>query len=116
MWPEFELVGADGVVATLDDDPIRDRLGGARYVPSMDALVASPVDPEACRLILGKFVDAWRAAGVLPTDESAFDRLIVYKATYELTGPSRPESPAERVEHFQVPWSDLARESRLAKR
>lgn len=110
VWPEFTLVNSAGEETVLDDDPIRDHLGSARYVVSMKSLVAVPLDPEATELTLKKFVEAWRADGVLPEDESRVERLILSRATYELSGPERPETPVESQPHHTVAWSAIAKE------
>lgn len=114
IWPEFEVVDTAGVATPLDDDPIRAKLGEARYVASMELLASTPVDEANARQILRKFVDAWREAGVLPTDESALQTLSVTRATYQLTGPLRPEAPIERVPHFEAVWSEIASSQPMA--
>lgn len=110
VWPEFTLVDSSGESTVLDDDPIRDHLGSARYVVSMKSLIAQPLDPEAARLTLRKFVEAWRSEEALPGDESSFEQLVVTRATYELSGPQRPEAPIENERHHAIGWSELTAE------
>lgn len=107
VWPEFEVVDAGGQATPLDDDPIRAKLGEARYVASMELLASQPIDEANAKRILRKFIDAWRGAGALPTDESSLRTLVVTRATYELSGPLRPEAPIDRVDHFEAAWSEL---------
>ncbi|MEN0111164.1 MAG: DUF393 domain-containing protein, partial [Planctomycetota bacterium] len=108
VWPEFTVTDAAGVETPLDDDPIRDRLGPARYVASMDALVATPLDEEGAIRTLQQFVAAWRAAGALPAGDAPIKRLDVVRATYELSGPQRPEAPIAVEPHFSAAWADVA--------
>lgn len=108
VWPEFELVTTDGKRLPLDDDPIRERFGAARYVAPMKSLIEQPIDEPRAVEVLAEFVDAWRDAGALPADESTVDRIVVTRARYELTGPQRPAEPAERMTGFEEPWGKVS--------
>lgn len=108
VWPEFELVNAAGETTVLDDDPIRDQLGSARYVVSMKLLMATPLDEQVMHDTLHTFTKAWRAEGALPEDESQLDRVVIKRSTYELTGPLRPESPVESEAYYEAPWKEIA--------
>ncbi|MEO0530739.1 MAG: DCC1-like thiol-disulfide oxidoreductase family protein [Planctomycetota bacterium] len=111
IWPEFEVVTSDGRTTPLDDDPLRDAMGNARYVASMEALVETPLDEERAKEILAKFAGAWRNADALP-EETAIDRLVITRATYELVGPQRPEQPTETEPLAEFAWGEIASESK----
>ncbi|MGL4514972.1 MAG: DCC1-like thiol-disulfide oxidoreductase family protein [Lacipirellulaceae bacterium] len=105
VWPEFEALTAAGEATVLDDDPIRDALGDARYVESMRRFVAKPLNEEVCRKVLTRFADVWREAGALPAGGVATIRVAL--ATYELTGPARPTAPSARAPLMDVPFADV---------
>ncbi|TWU00100.1 Vitamin K-dependent gamma-carboxylase [Botrimarina colliarenosi] len=107
VWPEFEAVTIDGERLPLDDDPVREMLGSARYVAPMKSLIEIPVDEARATEVLARFVEAWRDAGELPTDESTIERIVVSRARYELVGPERPAEPAEREPGFEAPWTAI---------
>lgn len=111
VWPEFKLITTSGQEIPLDDDPLRARMGNARYVAPMKSLVASPLNEEEAISTLQELVEIWRAAGSLPADESSVARLVVTRATYQLTGPERPESPSAIEPCFEARWSDLTSEN-----
>ena len=108
VWPVFAYTTKDGRSEPLDDDPIRDTLGNGRYVASMQKLVSTPLDESSAMKTLAEFAKLWRDAGLLPDDEANLDRLVVTRATYELTGPQRPEAPIESEPLVETPWADLA--------
>jgi hypothetical protein len=108
VWPEFELVMKSGERLPLDDDPIRARFGSARYVAPMKLLIQQSADPKKTREVLTEFAAIWRAAGVIPEDDTTIDRIIVSRARYELTGPERPAEPTEDSTGFELPWSDVS--------
>ncbi len=110
VWPEFELIDSAGGTTVLDDDPIRDRLGSARYVVSMKLLMATPLDEEVVNQTLRAFVEAWRAEDAIPAGATAPDRLVLKRSTYELTGPLRPEAPISSEPFYEAAWSEIAAE------
>lgn len=107
VWPEFELVTKSGERLPLDDDPIRDHFGSARYVAPMKLLLQQPVDEKKATDVLTEFAAIWRAAGNLPEDESTVDRIVVTRSRYELTGPQRPAEPTQRAAGFELPWREV---------
>jgi hypothetical protein len=114
VWPEFELVTVSGERLPLDDDPIRNHYGSARYVAPMKLLIQEPIDEGKAAEVLSDFAVIWRAAGAMPADESTIDRIVVSRARYELTGPQRPAEPAERTTGFELPWSLVGKPAKQA--
>jgi predicted DCC family thiol-disulfide oxidoreductase YuxK len=118
LWPEFEAVSVDGRVMPLDDDPLRDYYTESRYVPTFKKFVSyDPTLIEASGQnaedehqelvsIVRAFVPVWQKAGYL--EGSPPEKVSVYIATYELTGPRRPAKPAERKHLLDLPWSEVA--------
>jgi hypothetical protein len=102
VWPEFEGLSAAGDTTVLDDDPIREALGDARYVESMRRFVAKPFKEDECRKVLARFVDVWRAAGAMP--EEGVETIRVALSTYELTGPARPKAPTQVAPLMDAPY------------
>lgn len=105
LWPEFEGSGPGDETILLDDDPLRDHYTESRYVPAMKRFVATPLDPQEVRPLLSEFVKVWQDAGLIGT--SPPERLAVYIATYELTGPQRPERPSSRKLVAEYSWQEL---------
>lgn len=94
LWPEFELAKADGTSLVLDDDPLRDHLGKARYVVSLKRFLANDLAEADVQEMLAEFVPLWQQAGfAVEPGES----LQIYSAFYQLTGTSRPAEPVERT-------------------
>ncbi|WP_425400954.1 DCC1-like thiol-disulfide oxidoreductase family protein [Aeoliella sp.] len=111
-WPEFDAVMPDGAVVTLDDDALRNHFTESRYVPLLKEFVSNEVDKNEGKReelvgLVRSFVPIWQTAGYLGDSQS--DRVRVYIATYELTGPQRPTEPAERTHLLDLPWSEVAR-------
>ena len=107
-WPEFKAIAANGQETVLDDDPIRDTLGDARYVPFFRRLIATPFDADDAREVVTELVRTWRSTGALPADESVLQRIVVTRATYELTGPERPAEPVATEPIADFAWSEVA--------
>ncbi|QDV72194.1 DCC1-like thiol-disulfide oxidoreductase family protein [Botrimarina mediterranea] len=114
VWPEFELVTKSGERLPLDDDPIRDHFGSARYVAPMKLLIQEPIDEPKAAEVLNEFAAIWRNAGDLPEDEATINRLVVTRSRYDLTGPQRPAEPTERTTGFEMPWRQVTARHQLA--
>lgn len=107
LWPEFEAIWPDGRTIPLDDDPLRDHYTESRYVPTFKKFVsAGPNSQEELAGLVRAFVPIWQSAGSL--HGSPPEKVSVYIATYELTGPQRPAKPTERKHLLDLPWSDVA--------
>ena len=105
MWPEFTLTTTDGQTITLDDDPLRDRLGEARYVVTLKRFLQSPLDPSEAKQVLSQLRTIWHDAGVLEGVRP--QTVAIDAARYHLTGPRRPAQPESRERLIEIPWSDL---------
>lgn len=104
LWPEFAMVTASGETIALDDDPLRHRLGDARYVETLGRFLEKP-DQQKVEQLLQGLVGYWHDAGAF--DGQLPDVVTVSSATYELTGVRRPEKPASSELLYEVPWSKI---------
>ena len=105
-WPEFEAVGPDGSTIDLDDDALRSHFTESRYVPQLKSFVGLPIDREDLQKRVTSYVPVWREAGYL--GDSQPERVAVYIATYELTGPKRPAEPVSREHLLDLAWNEVA--------
>jgi len=105
LWPEFVLITTDGGQVSLDDDPLRDHLGEARYVVTLKRFLQSPLDADQAKQVLGELRQIWQEAGAL--DGLRPSSIRVDAASYELTGPERPSEPASSERLLVVPWDQI---------
>ncbi|TWT90746.1 hypothetical protein Mal64_11430 [Pseudobythopirellula maris] len=105
-WPTFWAVSPNGERRELDDDPIRDAYGSARFVEVLRRFVDRNEPDDRLRQALSVFVGLWKESGDLDTD-SPPEAIEVVLARYHLTGPRRPKEPESTENRFLIKWNAI---------
>lgn len=102
VWPRFVIETVGGEERELDDDPIRERYGAARYVQVLYGFVRKQ-EPEVDAELVQELLSVWREAGDIDANDPPA-RIEVRLERYTLTGVERPTEPdqIESRDFFQV--------------
>lgn len=105
-WPQFWAISNDGSRRELDDDPLRETYGAARYVSVLRHFVSTVDSDEELAALLADFVPLWHNAHELePTNPP--QRIEVTVGHFELTSHRRPAAPVSSTKRLSVEWEIL---------